>query len=255
MNGNIYEIAKRTTEIVTNARDNYNDLFLFINETRNGIYYESLANHNWKDLYSERYPEHKSLFDLESKIAFHKYRFQRTKNPLMQEVKYQIMDEPTHKKIAAELEKQYKAIRGQSKQIMFEVAFRSHIKNSESKQRLNKAYPSLLLWMTTFKKVSVDYFKDLKRKNPKAFNKLVSTNKKKKPIQLGSANLAVSLQIIESLVFIDKILSILLEYNLRVFSKHDSIACKSSQSKQVKTIVTGLLNTIFGSGNFRLNKG
>jgi len=251
----IYEIAKRTTEIVTNEMDNYNDLFLFINETRNGCFYECLANHNWKELYQEQYKEHKSLFDLESKIHFHKYRFQRTLNPMIHEIKYQIMDEPTHKKIAAKLEKQYKTIRGQSKQIMFETAFSSHIKNSESKQRLNKAYPSLLLWINTFKRVSVDYFKSLQKNDSKAYNKAIEHRKKKKPIQLGSANLAVSLQIIESLIFVDKILSMLLQYNLRVFSKHDSIACKNSQSKQVKTIVTGLLDSIFGCGNYKLGKG
>ena len=251
----IYEIAKRTTEIVTNERANYNDLFLFINETRNGCFYECLANNNWKELYQERYPEYESLFDLESRISFHKYRSIRSKNPMINEIKYQIMDEPTHKKIAIELEKQYKAIRGQSKQITFETVFSSHIKNSESKERLKKAYPSLVLWINSFKRLSVDYYKDLQRNKPKAFNKLVEHRKKKKPIQLGSANLACSLQQLESKIFIDKILSMLLDYGFRVFSKHDSIACKNSQSKQVKTIVTGLLNMIFGSGNFKLSKG
>lgn len=251
----IYEIAKRTTEIVSNEMENINDLFLYIEETRKGKFYECFANCCWKEVYQERYPKYDSLFDLETKIQFHKYRFQRTLNPMMQQIKYQVMSESQHKKEAAKLEYDFKAIRGQSKKTMFETAFSSYTKTSESKERLKKHYPSLAHWIDTFKKISVQYFEEMERNKPKAFKELVSTRKKKKPNQLGSANLAVSLQQIESTIFIDYILEMLLDYGFRVFTKHDSISCKESKSSKVKTITTGLLDLILGNGNYKLGLG
>jgi hypothetical protein len=249
----IYEIARLTTEKVVNEMEgNINDIFAFINQTRNGIFYQCFANQSFEQVYKERYPEYENLFQLEQLIHFHKYRFQRTTNPLMKEIKYQVMTESQHKKIAEKLEYKFNQIRKESKNTMFATAFSSYKYNPQSKQRLRKHYPSVVAWMDVFKQTSIQYFDRLKKHEPKRFKAIVSDRKKKDAYSLGNSHLAVSLQVIESKIFIDYILESCFIAGFSAFSKHDSILFKESQSSKGKKLMTNILDEILGCGNYRL---
>jgi hypothetical protein len=252
----IYELARLTTEkVVEEMEGNINDLFSFINQTRSGIFYQCFANNSWEQVYKERYPKYESLFELEKLIHFHKYRFQRTTNPLMREIKYQMMDEPTHKKQAEKLEYQFQQIRKESKNTMFSTAFSSYKYNPQSKVRLRKHYPCVVAWMDIFKQVSIQYFERLKKSEPKTFKAIVSDRKKKDAYSLGNSHLAVALQRIESKIFIDYILESCFMAGFSAFSKHDSILFKESQSSKGKKLMVNILDEILGSGNYKLSKG
>ena len=63
---------------------------------------------------------------------------------------------------------------------------------------------------------------------------------------------AVTLQQIESVIFIDCILTRLLKMGYRVFSKHDSILCKESDVAAVEAVVREVLDVELGIGAYRL---
>ena len=68
----------------------------------------------------------------------------------------------------------------------------------------------------------------------------------------GNAALAVTLQRIESRIFVDNILARLLSSGYRVFSKHDSILCKESDQAAVTAIVRAELDRELGIGAYTL---
>lgn len=112
--------------------------------------------------------------------------------------------------------------RDYAKKRMFMIAFSNYRYSPTAKKILKQYYPSLVLFMDTFKKLA------------------------------GSNQLAIMLQEIESAIFVDTILAELLKNGYRVFTKHDSILCKESDLNAVSALVRDHLDSILGSGNYRL---
>ena len=129
--------------------------------------------------------------------------------------------------------------RGEAKKAMFLTAFSAHRYNPRPKQLLAEHYPSLVLFMNEFKKAMIGFYE----------GDGIDQGEARKQ---GNASLAVMLQAIESRIFIDGILTKLLRAGYRVFTKHDSVLCRESDSKAVEAIVRSELDAYLGAGNYRL---
>ena len=129
--------------------------------------------------------------------------------------------------------------RGQVKKMMFQTLFSAAGYNPAEKQLLAKHYPNLVGFTNEFKRAWRDFYID----DGKDYNTAR---------QLGKASLAVTLQQIESVIFIDCILTRLLKMGYRVFSKHDSILCKESDVAAVEAVVREVLDVELGIGAYRL---
>lgn len=129
--------------------------------------------------------------------------------------------------------------RGQVKKMMFQTLFSAAGYNPAEKQLLAKHFPNLVGFTNEFKRAWRDFHID----DGKDYNTAR---------QLGKASLAVTLQQIESVIFIDCILPRLLKMGYRVFSKHDSILCKESDVAAVEAVVREVLDVELGIGAYRL---
>lgn len=129
--------------------------------------------------------------------------------------------------------------RADAKNAMFVAAFSSHRAHPPTKKLLARIYPSLVQWIDAFKRAAISYY--LEQGEPKD-----------KARDLGDAELAVALQNIESLIFIDGILADLLSRGFRVFSKHDSILCKQSDAGKVAQVIREHLDAVFGAGTYKM---
>ena len=129
--------------------------------------------------------------------------------------------------------------RGQVKKMMFQTLFSAAGYNPAEKQLLAKHYPNLVGFTNEFKRAWRDFYID----DGKDYNTAR---------QLGKASLAVTLQQIESVIFIDCILTRLLKMGYRVFSKHDSILCKESDVPAVEAVVREVLDRELGIGTYTL---
>jgi hypothetical protein len=129
--------------------------------------------------------------------------------------------------------------RGQVKKMMFQTLFSAASYNPAEKQLLAKHFPNLVGFTNEFKRAWRDFYVD----DGKDYNTAR---------QLGKASLAVTLQQIESAIFIDCILTRLLKSGYRVFTKHDSILCKESDAAAVTAIVREELNRELGIGAYTL---
>lgn len=135
--------------------------------------------------------------------------------------------------------KKKKRTRDEIKKMMFMVVFSSSSYNSSEKRDFALAFPHVAKWIKEFKRACVRDFE-------KSGMSAAAARKK------GNAALAVMLQSIESYIFIDVILKKLIESELRVFSKHDSILCKKSDVSRVLNIIKSELDEIFGIDEYKL---
>ena len=129
--------------------------------------------------------------------------------------------------------------RAEAKSAMFLASFSSHRYQPPTKRLLAQAYPDLVRWMDDFKRAAIDHYLD-------------QGEPKERARDMGKAALAVSLQRIESELFVDGILADLLGRGFRVFSKHDSILCKPSDLDAVLEIMRDHLDAFFGAGGYQL---
>lgn len=129
--------------------------------------------------------------------------------------------------------------RGQVKKMMFLLLFSSDGYNPAEKRLLAKHFPNLVGFANEFKRAWRDFYIDE--------GKDYATARK-----LGKASLAVTLQRIESAIFIDCILTRLLKSGYRVFTKHDSVLCKESDVAAVTAIVREELDRELGIGTYTL---
>ena len=83
-------------------------------------------------------------------------------------------------------------------------------------------------------------------------SRLTLWQNKKTARKVGSAQLAITLQLIESSIFIDDILAQLLGMGVVVFSKHDSILCRESDLFFVKSFMEKRLNFYLGIAGYSL---
>jgi hypothetical protein len=132
----------------------------------------------------------------------------------------------------------YTVIRAAAKKTMFQTLFSSHKYNPASKVILKKHFPNLVKFCDSFKKEMIKFYS----------NELP----KKQATKKGNAALAVMLQTIEAEIFIDTILFDLLKKGYKVLSKHDSILCKNSDTKEVQKVVETTLNSFFGPNEYEL---
>lgn len=129
--------------------------------------------------------------------------------------------------------------RADAKNAMFVAAFSSHRYQPPIKKLLARIYPTLVQWIDAFKRAAIAYY--LEQGEPK-----------EKARDLGDAELAVALQNVESLIFVDGILADLLSRGFRVFSKHDSILCKQSDAPKVAQVIREHLDAVFGAGGYQM---
>ena len=130
--------------------------------------------------------------------------------------------------------------RADAKQAMFVAAFSSHRYQPPVKRLLARTFPDVVQFIDDFKRAAIaHYLAEGKQPADQARDQ-------------GNAALAVALQNIESVIFIDNILGDLLGRGFRVFSKHDSILCKQSDRDAVLSIVREHLDAIFTPGGYQL---
>lgn len=129
--------------------------------------------------------------------------------------------------------------RAEIKTMMFLLLFSARGYNPPEKRLLAKHFPSLVLFANEFKRLMSGFYEGDGLEYHMAKDK-------------GNAALAVTLQRIESAIFIDCILARLLSSGYRVFSKHDSILCKESDVEAVTAIVREELNRELGIGAYTL---
>ena len=136
-------------------------------------------------------------------------------------------------------EEKRECTRNEIKKMMFVVLFSSDGYNPAEKRLLAKHFPNLVGFANEFKRAWRDFYID----EGKDYNTAR---------QLGKASLAVTLQRIESAIFIDCILTRLLKSGYRVFTKHDSVLCKESDVAAVTAIVREELDRELGIGTYTL---
>ena len=129
--------------------------------------------------------------------------------------------------------------RAEIKRMMFLLLFSARGYNPPEKRLLAKHFPSLVLFANEFKRLMSGFYEGDGKEYHIAKDE-------------GNAALAVTLQRIESAIFIDCILTRLLKSGYRVFSKHDSILCKESDVEAVTAIVREELNRELGIGAYTL---
>lgn len=98
--------------------------------------------------------------------------------------------------------------RAEAKIMAFEIMFSSQRNNSKNKKLFSDMFPTIIRYLDLFKKEN--HYKKL----------------------------SIRLQKLESFIFIDLIYFKLLETQHTVFTKHDSILCKESESIHIKQIIT-----------------
>ena len=155
--------------------------------------------------------------------------------------------------------------RAEAKKIMFTVAFSSYRYCPIGKQVLQKYLPSIVSVIDGFKKARIAQLanEELRINNetlcpadiqPKADRLLKRENKASAHARdKGNASFAVMLQQVESVVFVDKILSECHLRRLKVLSKHDSIICRQSDKRLVTGIICRIMNQIFGKATYSLD--
>jgi hypothetical protein len=109
--------------------------------------------------------------------------------------------------------------RKRAKQATFELLFSSHKNKSEDLSKMRVEFPEVMDYIDTFK------------------------------IKNGHKNFSISLQKIESDLFIDNILRQLSSLSLGCLTKHDSVICKKEDLGEV----LGIMNLIFKSKNIKGN--
>lgn len=129
--------------------------------------------------------------------------------------------------------------RDEIKRMMFLLLFSARGYNPPEKRLLAKHFPSLVLFANEFKRLMSGFYEGDGLEYHMAKDK-------------GNAALAVTLQRIESAIFIDCILTRLLKSGYRVFTKHDSILCKESDAAAVTAIVREELNRELGIDSYTL---
>ena len=129
--------------------------------------------------------------------------------------------------------------RAEIKRMMFLLLFSARGYNPPEKRLLAKHFPSLVLFANEFKRLMSGFYEGDGLEYHMAKDE-------------GNAALAVTLQRIESAIFIDCILTRLLKSGYRVFTKHDSILCKESDVAAVTAIVREELDRELGIGAYTL---
>lgn len=129
--------------------------------------------------------------------------------------------------------------RDEIKTMMFLLLFSARGYNPPEKRLLAKHFPNLVLFADEFKRLMSGFYEGDGLEYHMAKDK-------------GNAALAVTLQRIESAIFIDCILARLLSSGYRVFTKHDSILCKESDVAAVEAIVREELDRELGIGTYTL---
>lgn len=131
--------------------------------------------------------------------------------------------------------------RREAKTAMFVALFASDRTNPPAKQALASLYPGIV------------HFTDAYKRNVR--NELMSHGVHENIARkAGKRSLAVTLQTIESQIFIDGILARLLSEGFAVFSKHDSILCKASDRGKVRQILREELDSYLGPNGYRLKE-
>ena len=129
--------------------------------------------------------------------------------------------------------------RAEVKRMMFLLMFSAAGYNPAEKKLLAKYYPNLVCFANEFKRAFTDFYISEGMNYHEAKDK-------------GNASLAVTLQQIESAIFIDVILTKLLRMGYRVFTKHDSVLCKESDVPAVTAVVREVLDVELGIGAYKL---
>ncbi len=112
--------------------------------------------------------------------------------------------------------------RDRAKKAMFEILFSSHKYHSKAKTAFGQLFPVLKFITDAYKK------------------------------EHGDSQLAILLQKTESRIFIDGILTQLLQKGFKVLTKHDSVLCKKSDAKAVYEFVSEFLTNEIGKHTLKI---
>lgn len=114
--------------------------------------------------------------------------------------------------------------RSLAKGIMFQIFFAGHQNRRAEKGLVKNLFPNLMGMIDAYKK------------------------------DKGDNQFAISLQLKESEVFIDKILRTLYSKGFEVLSKHDSILCVEDDQEAVRKVMVEILDMEFGVGGYQLSR-
>ncbi len=131
--------------------------------------------------------------------------------------------------------------RKEAKKIMFTIAFSSYRYEPAEKQVIKRHFPSIVGIIDGYKKLQVEKLESCK---------LLSDQEAR---DRGNASFAILLQQVESLIFIDEILSKCHRKGIKALSKHDSIVCRQSDKHKVTKIVCKVLNSLFGRYTYAMD--
>ena len=120
---------------------------------------------------------------------------------------------------------------------MFRIAFASYRDSCIEKRVFKNSFPTIYKFITEYKKLMTQLFMEGGDDN---FN------------HKGNAAFPVLLQNIESSLFVDTILTELLNKNIKALSKHDSILCKESDVQKVKLVIQRVLDGLLGENTYKL---
>lgn len=198
------------------------DLQEFVDKAASGEFYESFARKAWDVRYKGSFSQHNSLDSLQKAIEINQA------SP-----------------------EEYKAIRGDSKKVMFETCFPKWNSRSDSKKTLNSLFGSLVSLMDNFKKNMIKFHQGNVKilKNDK---KSVVDKKMKDASDLGNSELPRMLQSVETGLCIDTVLIEIFDLLMLPISKHDSFLCKESDVDKVHEVFKRNADSFFGKENYRL---
>jgi hypothetical protein len=133
----------------------------------------------------------------------------------------------------------FEKARAEAKQAMFVALFAAAQYNPPAKKVLAELYPGVVHFTNSYKR--------------KMAAELLGMGIHEKDARdAGKRSLAITLQLIESRIFIDGVLARLLREGYRVFTKHDSILCKASELAAVTRVIRAELDSYLGPNGYTL---
>lgn len=131
------------------------------------------------------------------------------------------------------------ADRDAGKNCGFGILFGTHYKEaSKTTEAIRKVYPIILEIIDKIKEKFIDI--EYKKANVMGYDEY-KKKYKKSPVRIGSAKFSITLQKIESIIFIDNLLKYLEENGIKVVPCHDAIMVPISQKDQAIALMESVL--------------
>lgn len=128
--------------------------------------------------------------------------------------------------------------------IIFDIV--THEKFSVDQRLFETTYPLITMITKIFKIVLAQI--ENEKCDAIGYDNYLKRNKDKSPEKVGSSQLPILLQNIESFIFIDELLTLLLNNNFHVFPIHDSFLIPENEYKRAKKLIEGKLSKLLPYG-------